>query len=107
MTDNFKHAIDSNCLDNRNSRVRSLIFNHIKDKYPSVVDVHVFSNPFKKPNIEFDILIDIDMHGYEQLEYKSMVNREIRKDVYNLTKYILGEKERVNKISSIIVNQEK
>ena len=106
MTDNLKHTIDSNCSDNRNSRVRSLILNHIKNKYPSVVDVHVFSNPFKKPNIEFDILIDIDMRGYEQLEYKSMFNREIRKDVYNLTKYILGEKERVNNISAIIVNQE-
>ena len=105
MTDNLKHIIDSNYSDKRNLQVRRLILNHIKNKYPSVVDVHVFSNPFKKPNIEFDILIDIDMRGYEQLEYKSMFNREIRKDVYNLTKYILGEKERVNNISSIIVNQ--
>jgi hypothetical protein len=100
MNNKDKNKTDFDYWDKRKVQVRSLVLNHIKDKFPSIIDVHIFVFPMIwKSYTEFNIIIDVDINGFEYFEFKSTHNRQLRKDVFNFCKYILGINESLNNIS--------
>ena len=91
--------LDSKYWNERERQVRKIVLDYLSKGYPNIGNVHVttFSMVFKSYT-EFNILIEPHLSNNEYFEYKQKYFRKIRKDVYNLCRYILGKDESVNNI---------
>ena len=80
----------------REDKVESVVFSHLKEKYNRmIVKVECKTSSFNFKGItEFHFFIDVDYGRQDGPD--SFYNRMIKKEVYNLCKYILGEGESFN-----------
>ena len=77
----------------REDKIGSVVSSHLKEKYARMivsVQCHAFSYSWKGV-VEFNFTINVD-YG-RQSGPDSFYNRMIKKEVSNLCKYILGERE--------------
>jgi hypothetical protein len=81
----------------REDKVGSIISSHLKEKYPVVVKVECVTEFFHWNNPKFHFFIDVDYSRQDGPD--SFYNRLIKKEVYNLCKYILGDRESVGSVS--------
>ena len=79
-------------IDIRKERVGEVMSKHITDKYDGVLNTRTYTFSWGlNYDTEFHFIIDVDFDDH-------IINRKIRKEVYNLCRYILGEREVITDI---------
>jgi len=91
------YAIVFDNMDIRKSQVQRIMRNQLMEKYDCIRNVTTHTLPYiSSKHIEFNFIVDAEYSNRRWAD--SYYNRMIKKDVYNLCKYILGEREVVNNI---------
>jgi hypothetical protein len=89
----MKYSIDLDRVRIRESKVEGFISSHLKEKYANmIVNVKCNTHTYSWVSVvEFDFIVDVDYGRHDGPD--SFYNRRIRKEISNLCKYILGERE--------------
>ena len=97
----MEYTIELDKVRVREDKVGRVVSSHLIEKYPNMivnVGCHILSYSWTGVN-EFNFIIDVDhAYGIHDLPISSY-NRKIKKEVSNMCKYILGDRESIGSIS--------
>jgi hypothetical protein len=94
--------------DIRTQKVKDILSGQFLEKYPEIIDFSVyFSLSSMRGGYNVNVFMNVDYYDfYEDNTDNRRKYRLIKKDIYNLLNYILGEKEFVNAIDFNPIKQE-